>query len=154
MAIYGLIGYPLSQSFSPEYFQNKFMREGNDDAEYHLFPLERISEFPALVKKIPLGGLNVTIPYKTSIIPYLDALDPVAAAVGAVNTIHFSKKDGIMRLEGYNTDIIGFRDSLVPCLQPHHTKARIMGTGVSAVAVAYVLKELGIEDRILSLYAP
>jgi shikimate dehydrogenase len=153
MPIYGLIGFPLSHSFSPEYFQNKFLRQGIEDAEYHLFPLERITEFPALVKKIPLGGLNVTIPYKTSIIPYLDELDTVSFAVGAVNTIQFRKRQGNLYMKGFNTDVTGFRESLLPYLQPHHQKALIMGTGGAALAVAYVLKELGIQYQLLGRLA-
>lgn len=110
MAQYGLIGRTLKHSFSQQYFREKFITEEIGDSDYSLFELERIEDFPRLLKRNPgLQGLNVTIPYKTSIIPYLDELDKTAEAVGAVNTIRF-KND---RLRGYNTDVFGFRTSLL-----------------------------------------
>ncbi|MEI6576637.1 MAG: shikimate dehydrogenase [Bacteroidota bacterium] len=144
MRFYGLIGYPLSHSFSPEYFQNKFQREEISDAEYHLFPLDNIREFPGLIKRLPFQGLNVTTPYKETVIPFLDEVDSVAHEINAVNTIQFIRDHGGLVLKGYNTDVIGFRKSLEPLLQPHHKKALILGNGGASNAVAYVLRDLGI----------
>ncbi len=143
MEHYGLVGYPLTHSFSPAYFDEKFLREGID-ARYEAFPLERIEDFPALLKAHQaLRGLNVTIPHKEAVIPYLNALHQDAAAIGAVNCIHFH--DG--KSTGYNTDWIGFRDSLVPLLRSHHTEALVLGTGGASKAVCYALQQLGINYR-------
>ncbi len=142
MNLYGLIGYPLSHSFSQRYFTEKFERENILHSEYRSFPLSSITQFPALLKAHPeLRGMNVTIPYKEAILPYLDALDDTAAAIGAVNTIAFV--DG--RLIGYNTDAYGFSQSLKPFLKPAHERALILGTGGASRAVAYVLKQLGVQ---------
>lgn len=138
-ALYGLIGYPLGHSFSPAYFAKKFATQ-HIDASYEAFPLQNIAEFNSLLAKHDLKGLNVTIPYKEAIISYLDALDDTAQKVAAVNTILF--KDG--RKVGYNTDVIGFEQSLVPLLKAHHKQALILGTGGASKAVAYVLEEKGI----------
>jgi shikimate dehydrogenase len=141
MTTYGIIGYPLTHSFSPGYFNEKFAREGID-ARYESFPLKDISEFPLLLKQHPtLRGLNVTIPYKETILPYLDEIDEAAGAVGAVNCIAIDKG----KTKGYNTDITGFEQSLKPLLKPHHQQAFVLGTGGSSKAVAYVLDKLGIE---------
>lgn len=145
MTLYGLIGYPLAHSFSAVYFQNKFEREGIIDSEYHLFSLEQITGFPALLKKVKLSGLNVTIPYKTAIIPYLQELDPIARDVEAVNTISIRWDGDVCYTKGFNTDVIGFRNTLTPMLQSHHNRALILGTGGASNAVAYVLRELGIQ---------
>lgn len=145
-ALYGIIGYPLSHSFSPAYFRKKFA-ELHSDAAYEAFPLPDVSQFGALTDAHPgICGLNVTIPHKEAIIPYLDELDDVAAEIGAVNCIYF--KNG--KTKGYNTDVIGFEQSLIPLLQPQHTHALILGTGGSSKAVAYVLKQLGIAYRFVS----
>ena len=142
---YGLIGYPLGHSFSVAYFSEKFAREAID-ASYRNFPLERISEFDLLVKKEPdLFGLNVTVPYKQAVIPYLDALSQTARAVQAVNTICFCRKGEHRALTGHNTDVIGFEKSLRKHLKKHHTSALVLGTGGSSSAVTYVLENLGIE---------
>ena len=139
-ALYGLIGYPLSHSFSPAYFKKKFAEQGID-AVYELFPIEHINEFPELLQKNPgIKGLNVTTPHKITVIDYLEELDNVATQIGAVNCIVI--KDGIKK--GYNTDAIGFEQSLNPLLQPQHTHALILGTGGSSRAVAYTLTQLGI----------
>lgn len=139
-ALYGLIGYPLTHSFSPAYFARKFEAE-KIDASYEKFELKAISEFPALLSAHnDLKGLNVTIPYKQSVIPYLDELDDAAAEIGAVNCIYIRDK----RLKGYNTDVIGFERSLLPLLKPMHRKALVLGTGGSSLAVKYVLRKLGI----------
>ena len=145
MRKYGLIGYPLSHSFSKRYFTEKFDREGVGDAEYENYPLESIGELPELVRAEPaLAGLNVTIPYKEKVIPFLDSLAGDATAVGAVNTIRISRSGGL-RLTGYNTDVWGFETTLRPLLKPWHTFALVLGTGGAAKAVGYVLKKLGME---------
>lgn len=138
--LYGLIGYPLGNSFSATYFSEKF-KANKIDATYTNFPLQSIDELPVLLKKLPqLSGLNVTIPYKKSVIPFLTNLHPNAAEVGAVNTI--SIKNNV--LTGYNTDIIGFEQSILPLLKPWHQKALVLGTGGAAQAVCFVLNKLGI----------
>lgn len=139
MKHYGIIGYPLGHSFSPAFFAEKFAREGID-ATYKAYPLEDIGLLPALLKSEQLAGLNVTIPYKQAVIPFLNELDTDAAQVGAVNCI--ATGNGILR--GYNTDITGFSKSLGPLLRPWHDRALILGTGGGARAVAHVLRKLGI----------
>jgi len=146
MAAYGLIGYPLTHSFSPAYFANKFRQEGVD-AVYEKYELSNIEDFHKLIRTKPeITGLNVTIPYKQSIIPFLDELSTSAKAIGAVNCIAF--KDG--KLKGYNTDVIGFEESLLPVLRPQHQKALVLGTGGSSLAVRYVLERLNIPYRLVS----
>lgn len=145
MRHYGLIGYPLGHSFSVAYFSEKFTREGID-ASYRNFPLRRIGEFEILLKQEPdLYGLNVTVPYKQAVIPYLDALSQTARAVQAVNTICFCRREAQRALTGHNTDVIGFEKSLRKHLKKHHTSALVLGTGGSSGAVTYVLENLGIE---------
>ena len=139
MKQFGLIGYPLSHSFSKEYFAEKFAKENIVDCKYDVFPLEKIEDFVELCNdKKNLIGLNVTIPYKEKIIPFLDELDETAANIGAVNTIKFSNGKKI----GYNSDAYGFEMSLKPLLKQHHTKALILGTGGASKAVEYVLRKL------------
>ncbi len=146
MRQFGLIGKTLSHSFSKNYFEQKFEKEGISDASYSLFELTEIAEFTALVQEHQLSGLNVTIPYKEAILPYLDEIDEEAKAIGAVNTIQFTKSG----LKGYNTDVIGFRNSIKPFLENIHTRALILGTGGAAKAVAYVLENLGIKITYVS----
>ena len=141
---YGLIGYPLSHSFSKNFFDKKFLRENILDAEYQLYPLEKIEDFPNLLKKIPnLKGLNVTIPYKESIIPYLTELDETAKAIGAVNTIKVV--DG--KLIGYNTDAWVFAKTLLGFAHIDMKTALIIGDGGAAKAVKYVLNRIGISYK-------
>jgi shikimate dehydrogenase len=141
MRAFGLIGYPLGHSFSKKYFADKFEREGITGNAYELFPLAQMDQLEDLLASNPdLVGLNVTIPYKEQVIPYLDSMSPVVEEIGACNCIHI--QDG--RLMGHNTDVIGFSRSLLPKLKPHHKQALILGTGGSSKAVAYTLKELGI----------
>ncbi|MBO4443783.1 MAG: shikimate dehydrogenase [Bacteroidaceae bacterium] len=150
MELYGIIGNPLKQSFSQKYFTEFFGKTGRD-ARYSLFYLESIKDFPALVKEYPeMIGLNVTIPYKQQVIPYLDTLDESASAIGAVNVIRVSHQDGRIFLSGHNSDFIGFRDSIKPLLRPHHRKALILGTGGASKAVDYALRQLGIETTFVS----
>jgi shikimate dehydrogenase len=142
---YGLIGYPLKHSFSMSYFNDKFAAE-QIDAEYVNFEIPSIREFKTIVKDHPnLKGLNVTIPYKEQVIPYLDQLSENAKKIGAVNVIKIERNKGkVKKLTGFNSDIIGFKKSLEPLLQPHHRKALVLGTGGAAKAIYYGLQQLGI----------
>lgn len=149
MHTYGLIGRTLAHSFSPRYFADKFAHEGIGDAEYYAFELAQITDFPALLARMPsLRGLNVTIPYKELVISYLDQLSTEAEAIGAVNTIAFEGD----ALVGYNTDVIGFRESLLTLLPEDYAgmQALILGTGGAAKAVAYVLRQLHIPYHYVS----
>ena len=145
MRTFGLIGKTLSHSFSEGYFNDKFHKEDINDAEYKNFELNNISEFTDLISKIKLSGLNVTTPYKESIIPFLDELTPHAKAIGAVNTIQF--KDN--KLIGHNTDTIGFSQSIYPLLNERN-KALVLGNGGASKAIQYALKTLNIEYKIVS----
>ena len=149
METYGLIGEKLGHSFSKRYFTEKFAVE-KISARYELFELPDISHFPLLVTNNHFSGLNVTVPYKEKVIPFLDELDPVAKAVGAVNTIQFIRSGARTVLKGYNTDVIGFRNSFASLLQPQHKNALILGTGGASKAVAYTLKSLNIDYRFVS----
>ncbi|MEI6749704.1 MAG: shikimate dehydrogenase family protein [Bacteroidales bacterium] len=145
MTGFGLIGFPLTHSFSPTYFTDKFLREGLSDYKYDLFLLQKIDELKTLVEaKRNLKGLNVTIPYKVSVIRLLQQLDTTAEAVGAVNTIDIMRNGNKVILSGYNTDVIGFEQSLVPLLKPWHKRALVLGTGGASKAVCHVLCKLGI----------
>jgi len=138
---FGLIGFPLSHSFSKGYFANHFLTENILDAHYENYPIESIDLFTDLWKNNPaLQGLNVTIPYKKLVIPFLQHSSSVVLSIQACNCIRLH--EGV--LYGYNTDVIGFEQSLSPYLQSHHQKALILGTGGAAAAVEYVLKKLGI----------
>jgi shikimate dehydrogenase len=140
--VYGLIGKNSSYSFSKKYFTDKFVLGNLIECTYENFDLQNIEEFPNLIANNPdLKGLNVTIPYKETIIPYLNKLSKNAAQIGAVNVIRFTKKG---KLKGYNSDYYGFMKSLKPLLQAHHKKALILGTGGAAKAVAFALNQLQI----------
>ena len=150
MQKYGLIGYPLRHSFSIGYFNEKFRAEGIN-AEYVNFEIPSITEFTGIIAENPnLNGLNVTIPYKEQVIPYLDELDKDTAAIGAVNVIKIVHKKGKVKLIGYNSDIIGFTQSIEPLLQPHHKKALILGAGGAAKSIFHGLKNLGIAGTYIS----
>ena len=140
MKHFGIIGKPLRQSFSAKHFNRKFAEEGTS-AEYSLYPLERIEEFPALLERVAFTGMNVTIPYKTAVIPYLTALDDTAKEIGAVNVIQFCDNG---RTVGYNTDALGFMESIRPMLKPTDKEALILGTGGAAKACRYGLEKLGL----------
>jgi len=149
-SLYGLIGFPLTHSYSAQYFTEKFFKEGIHDIRFELFPITDISELPELIENTSeLRGLSVTIPYKQSVIKYLNSIDPVAEEIGSVNCIRISRNNGIS-LKGYNTDIFGFEESLKPHLMSHHQKALILGTGGASKAVAYVLKKLNIGFDLVS----
>jgi len=148
MRQFGLIGYPLSHSFSKKYFTQKFEEWKLVDHNYELFSIEDIDMFPALIKTWPdLVGLNVTIPYKQLVMDYLDDLDDAARDIGAVNTIKFV--DG--KLIGYNSDVYGFEHSLLPMLSDDvEYKALVLGSGGAAKGITWVLKKLGIAYKIVS----
>lgn len=144
---FGLVGKDISYSFSKGYFTQKFSNLNYMDCSYENFDLQHIAEFKDLIENNKdIKGLNVTIPYKEAILPYLDRIDQKAAKIGAVNTIKFTKEG----LIGYNTDVYGFQDSIVPHLKKHHTKALILGTGGASKAVAFVFDELGITHTSVS----
>ena len=140
MKQFGLIGKQLSHSFSPAFFADFFQKQGID-AHYASYELQEISDFPQLIKDHDFSGLNVTIPYKTAIIPCLDELDPLAAEIQAVNVVSFENGN----TKGYNTDVFGFQQSIKPFLTFHHERALIFGTGGASKAVAFVFKSLGID---------
>ncbi len=155
MKTYGLIGYPLSHSFSKKYFTEKFEKENIPEAQYELFEIENIEDFPTLLKRsAPLHGLNVTIPYKESVIRYLDRLSESAQRVGAVNVIKFDQSKGLV---GYNSDYYGFLQSLSRELSVHKNlhslegyKAIVLGTGGASKAVQAALQELKIPFKLVS----
>lgn len=145
MRRYGLIGYPLTHSFSKRFFTEKFENE-KINSTYENFEIDAISRFPEVVKNnSELAGLNVTIPYKEQVIPFLDELNDSAREIGAVNTVKITRSDAGIHLKGFNTDTFGFETSLKPLLKPQHKKALILGTGGASKALKYVLKKLGIE---------
>ena len=145
MKLYGLIGHPLDHSFSEQYFSEKFYKEGIE-AEYHNFDLEYLTKLTEVLKKTNLGGLNVTIPYKEEVMTYLDSIDELALEVGSVNTIKFTDTGSV----GYNTDVIGFEQSLSSFLKDAKPNALIFGTGGSSKAVRYVLSKLGLDYQLVS----
>lgn len=145
---FGLIGKNISYSFSQKYFSNKFKKEELLNYSYKNFDIQSIESFPDIVKENPtIKGLNVTIPFKETIFPYLDKLNSKAKRIGAVNTIRVTKKG---KLKGYNTDEHGFRKSLAPSLKKHHKKALILGTGGASKAIAFALKKLHIQYQFVS----
>lgn len=145
MRKFGLIGYPLGHSFSKGYFTEKFKRENLTDVQYDNYPIEDPAEFEKLHKNDPeLCGLNVTIPYKESIIPFLDVLSEEARIIGAVNTVCLCRKTGKLARVGHNTDVVGFRKSLEEHLKHMPEQALVLGTGGSSKAVKYVLDDMGI----------
>ena len=147
MRKFGLIGYPLGHSFSKKYFTEKFVREGIQGCRFELYPIESIAEFPQLLdRESGLEGLSVTIPYKEQVIPYLDALDPACAQIGAVNCIriHAGKKTG------FNTDYLGFKQSLQSWLGTEIPNALVLGTGGASKAVQQALRDLRVTYRIVS----
>ena len=147
MRNFGLIGYPLGHSFSKKYFTEKFTREGIQGCQFELYPIARIQEFPQLFdRETSLEGLAVTIPYKEQVIPYLDGLDPACAQIGAVNCIRI--RDG--KKIGFNTDYLGFKQSLQSWLGAEIPNALVLGTGGASKAVQQALRDLGVSFRIVS----
>lgn len=146
--IFGLLGKDISHSFSKKYFTEKFSEPLFEDCEYENFDIPTIDEFTTILMNNPtLKGLNVTIPYKETVIPFLDSLSEKAAKIGAVNVIRFTKNGN---LKGYNSDWYGFKKSLEPLLQLNHKKALILGTGGAAKAVAFALEKLDIQFTFVS----
>ena len=142
---FGLIGYPLTHSFSQKYFTDKFERLGLNDHSYSLFEMQDLSGFNNFVMAHPhLKGLNVTIPHKKGILELLDDCDSEAKTVGAVNTIKILRSGNTVKLKGFNTDIYGFERSIKPFLEMQHNTALILGNGGAALAVKFVLDKLGI----------
>lgn len=143
--MYGIIGYPLGHSFSADYFNKKFHEEGIDET-YRLFPIPSIDSLGLILAENPtLKGLNVTIPYKEKVIPLLTDIDSYAKEIGAVNVIKIIRNGDEIQMIGYNSDALGFEESLTPLLKPYMKNALVLGTGGASKAVAVVLKSLGIE---------
>ena len=143
---YGIIGNPLGHSFSKGFFTEKFAREGID-AEYLNFQIPEIGKLTEVLQENPeLRGINVTLPYKTEVIPFLDELSDEAREIGAVNVVQI--RNG--HLKGFNSDIIGFTRSIQPLLKPHHRKALILGTGGASRAIRVGLTRLGLEWKYVS----
>ena len=149
---YGLIGYPLQHSFSISYFNEKFQNE-YINAKYINFEIPTIDALPEILASNPeLKGLNVTIPYKEKVISFLDTVSPEARAIGAVNVIRVEHKGNDIVLKGYNSDLIGFTQSIQPMLRPYHKKALILGTGGASKAINYGLKSLGLDTVLVSRF--
>ena len=149
MRKFGLIGKTLVHSFSKKYFTEKFEREAVD-ANYELYSMANVDSLRQFVQEHSLCGLNVTIPYKQDVIPLLDEIDSEAQMVGAVNVIKIKREGERLCLKGFNTDVVGFRNSLKPLLKPWHTSALVLGTGGASKAVLYVLENLDIAARCVS----
>ena len=149
---YGLIGYPLGHSFSVNYFNQKFADEGIN-AKYINFEITDVDQIIEVVSANPeLKGLNVTIPYKERVIEFLDQLSPEARAIGAVNVIRVTHDGGKIHMKGFNSDVIGFTQSIEPMLESYHKKALVLGTGGASKAICYGLKSLGVEPVCVSRY--
>jgi shikimate dehydrogenase len=141
---YGLVGRNISHSFSPTYFKNKFIKENISGHIYELYDLDKIDKIRNIVSSDKeLSGFNVSIPYKESIVKFIDELDELASSIGAVNCVKIYRQNGL-RLKGFNTDYYGFKQSLKPFLETKHERALILGTGGASKAVGKVLKDLGI----------
>lgn len=151
MKIYGLCGFPLSHSFSKKYFTAKFLSEHLPDCRYENFELKDINELSTLIQSNPdVAGLNITIPYKKTVILLMNEIDEVAHLIGAVNTVTIIKRNNTMHLKGYNTDCVGFERSIIPLLNSHHKRALILGSGGSSIAIGYVLNKMGIQYKYVS----
>ena len=151
MRKFGLIGYPLGHSFSKKYFTEKFKDEHITDCSYENFPLKSIEELGSLLtSETDLCGLNVTIPYKTEVIKFLNTISPEASEIGAVNVIRITRKGGITVLSGYNSDVTGFTDSLLPYLKKRSGNALVLGTGGSSRAVCFALGKIGMNVTLVS----
>lgn len=151
MKEYGLVGFPLSHSFSKEIFEEIFLAHQVHDARYHLFPLDDITGLTSLISaNNNLEGLNVTIPYKEQIIPFLNRMDKTSLEIGAVNCVKIGRGSGKVILKGYNTDVAAFCQTLKPRLRPNHDHALVIGAGGAAKAVCHCLKSLGISYTVAS----
>lgn len=146
--VFGLLGKDISYSFSRGYFTEKFKKLGFKNHTYVNFDIPTIQKFPSITKNTEnVNGINVTIPYKEEVIPFLNKIDKTAKKIGAVNTIKFTKRGN---LKGYNTDVFGFENSLKPLLKNHHKKALILGTGGASKAIAFALKKNDIKFKFVS----
>jgi shikimate dehydrogenase len=151
MKQYGIIGYPLGHSFSGKYFTGKFRRKNLVDCRFENFEIDNVGLFKSIISENPeLRGLSVTIPYKRSIMSFLDLINDEAKEIDAVNCIKIDKRGEKKILTGYNTDIYGFEHSFAPLLKPHHKKALILGSGGASKAVVYVLEKLEIDYLIVT----
>ncbi|MBN1338743.1 MAG: shikimate dehydrogenase [Bacteroidales bacterium] len=151
MKLFGLTGYPLEHSRSPELFSEIAGRTSSDVPGYRLFPMKNPAGIRVLAQENPrLSGINVTIPLKSSIIPFLDETDEVAAEVGAVNTILIERRQGRTYLKGYNTDVFGFKTAYLDLIEEHCEKALILGTGGASKAACYVLRNAGIDFSLVT----
>lgn len=142
---FGLIGKSLSHSFSKSYLEEKFIKEGKEGFQYSNFDLENLDNFIQIITENHLSGLNVTKPYKEAVIPFLNELDVTAKEIGAVNCIKISWNNNTPFLIGYNTDYYGFAQSIKPFLEPIHQRALILGTGGASKAIAFALKNVGVD---------
>jgi len=151
MRKFGLVGYPLGHSFSKKYFTEKFAKESISDCSYENFPLESVDEFPELINSNPdIFGLNVTIPYKTQILKYVDVKEPSIEKIGAVNVLKIKRVHNLITIFGYNSDVTGIRDSIQPHINEKVKNAMILGTGGSSKAVSFALKNLGLALTLVS----
>jgi shikimate dehydrogenase len=151
MRKFGLIGYPLGHSFSHKYFSEKFTRENITDCSYNNYPLKTLDRFPHLISEdSELYGLNVTIPYKTEILKYVDETGPEIKEIGAINVLKIKRIAGQISINGYNSDVTGIRDSLISFVKSRVKSALILGTGGSSRAVRYVLAEMGLKITLVS----
>ena len=156
--LYGLIGYPLEHSFSETYFKEKFLREGIVDSRYENFEISKLDSFISILKSNDfylseisnLRGFNVTMPYKETIIPYLDILDETAKSVAAVNVVKLEMIDNKIILKGYNSDVFGFETSLLENIDNNNIRALILGSGGASKAVSFVLRKHGIKYKVVS----
>ncbi|WP_289054660.1 shikimate dehydrogenase family protein [Carboxylicivirga marina] len=150
MKTFGLIGFPLAQSFSQKYFTKKFKDE-NIDARYLNFEMEDITELPEVLNHHAyIAGLSITIPHKENVFKYLDDIDEAAKEIGACNIVKITWSNKNPKLTGFNTDVIGFTESIKPLIKEHHTRAIVLGTGGAAKAIVQGLKILGIESKYVS----
>jgi shikimate dehydrogenase len=151
MRKFGLIGFPLGHSFSKKYFAEKFAKENITDCSYENFPIQNLNLFPEFIAGNPeLCGLNVTIPYKTEILKYINEFEPAIDEIGAVNVLKIKRINGETWISGYNSDITGIRDSILPVMNDSLRSALILGTGGSSGAVSYALRKLGMKVTLVS----
>jgi shikimate dehydrogenase len=147
MRLFGLIGYPLTHSFSKNYFTEKFKKEAIENCRYENFQLETIEDLPKIIyENTDLQGLNITIPYKESVLQFLDESNELVKQTGACNCIKILDR----KLIGYNTDVIGFEKALLNKIDPSHKNALVLGTGGAAKAVEFVLRKTGIDYKHVS----
>ena len=150
MRKFGLVGYPLGHSFSKKYFTDKFSGELIKGCSYDNYPLKNISQITDIIRDNDLEGLNVTIPHKSSVIKYLDKIDPEAESIGAVNVIKIKRTRGKTELRGFNSDITGIMETLIPVLSPDIKNALVLGTGGGSKAVCHVLAKINIHYTLIS----